>query len=57
VLAGVGSVYVGTRSVLITIIAAAVAIVLAVLVLEISGCRATAGRGDHRPRPAGAVRA
>lgn len=33
VLAGVGGVYVGTRSVLITVIAAAVAIVLAVLVL------------------------
>jgi hypothetical protein len=32
-LAGVGSVYVGTHSVLITIIAAAVAVVLAVLVL------------------------
>ena len=33
VLAGVGSVYVGTHSVLITVIAAAVAIVLAVMVL------------------------
>ncbi len=33
VLAGVGSVYVGTHSVLITVIAAAVAVVLAVLVL------------------------
>jgi hypothetical protein len=32
-LAGVGSVYVGTRSVLITVIAAAVAVVLAVMVL------------------------
>jgi hypothetical protein len=33
VLAGVGGVYVGTRSILVTLIAAAVAIVLAVLVL------------------------
>lgn len=33
VLAGVGSVYVGTRSILVTLIAAAVATVLAVLVL------------------------
>jgi hypothetical protein len=33
VLAGVGSVYVGTRSILVTVIAAAVAVVLAVLVL------------------------
>ena len=33
VLAGVGSVYVGTRSVLITVIAAVAAIVLVVLVL------------------------
>lgn len=33
VLAGIGSVYVGTRSVLITVIAAAAAIVLAVLVM------------------------
>jgi hypothetical protein len=32
-LAGVGSVYVGTHSVLVTVIAAAVAVVLAVMVL------------------------
>jgi hypothetical protein len=33
VLAGVGSVYVGTRSVLVTVLAAAVAVVLVLLVL------------------------
>jgi hypothetical protein len=33
VLAGIGSVYVGTRSVLVTVIAAAVAVALAVMAL------------------------